>query len=457
MSELMAKTSVPCPNCRQPILIDLTRLFDLNSNPEAKETLLSGSANTFQCPSCRYQGVYPTPIVYHDPDKELLLTYFPPELQTPITEQERTIGPLIKKIMDDLPPEKRKAYLFKPQTMLTRQRLLETILEADGITPEMMKAQQEKLLLLQQLVNISPESLPEQIAQYDEKIDEELFVLLSRLAQASAAAGDQQSVHALSNLQQALLQHSTIGKAAALEASETRAAMAELQELSKVGITRENLLDLLVKNTDSEIRLTTIASMARGGLDYTFFQTLTDKIDQSNGEEKNVLLALRDKLLTIVEAVDNAMKAQVEESQKLLQELLAADDIAAATEEALPRINQAFTDVLNAEVTKAQQTDDTGKLTKLVAIVGVLRAASTSGAVLQVIEQMLELESPEERQQVLEAAGEAINDDFSQTLSGLISQVESQGDQPELLEKLKEINREVLRFTMRRNLNNGSK
>lgn len=453
----MAKTSVPCPNCRQPILIDLTRLFDLNSNPEAKETLLSGSANTFQCPSCRYQGVYPTPIVYHDPDKELLLTYFPPELQTPITEQERTIGPLIKKIMDDLPPEKRKAYLFKPQTMLTRQRLLETILEADGITPEMMKAQQEKLLLLQQLVNISPESLPEQIAQYDEKIDEELFVLLSRLAQASAAAGDQQSVHALSNLQQALLQHSTIGKAAALEASETRAAMAELQELSKVGITRENLLDLLVKNTDSEIRLTTIASMARGGLDYTFFQTLTDKIDQSNGEEKTVLLALRDKLLTIVEAVDNAMKAQVEESQKLLQELLAADDIAAATEEALPRINQAFTDVLNAEVTKAQQTDDTGKLTKLVAIVGVLRAASTSGAVLQVIEQMLELESPEERQQVLEAAGEAINDDFSQTLSGLISQVESQGDQPELLEKLKEINREVLRFTMRRNLNNGSK
>ena len=453
----MAKTSVPCPNCRQPILIDLTRLFDLNSNPEAKETLLSGSANTFQCPSCRYQGVYPTPIVYHDPDKELLLTYFPPELQTPITEQERTIGPLIKKIMDDLPPEKRKAYLFKPQTMLTRQRLLETILEADGITPEMMKAQQEKLLLLQQLVNISPESLPEQIAQYDEKIDEELFVLLSRLAQASAAAGDQQSVHALSNLQQALLQHSTIGKAAALEASETRAAMAELQELSKVGITRENLLDLLVKNTDSEIRLTTIASMARGGLDYTFFQTLTDKIDQSNGEEKNVLLALRDKLLTIVEAVDKAMKAQVEESQKLLQELLAADDIAAATEEALPRINQAFTDVLNAEVTKAQQTDDTGKLTKLVAIVGVLRAASTSGAVLQVIEQMLELESPEERQQVLEAAGEAINDDFSQTLSGLISQVESQGDQPELLEKLKEINREVLRFTMRRNLNNGSK
>ena len=453
----MAKTSVPCPNCRQPVLIDLTRLFDLNSDPQAKDALLSGSANTFQCPNCHYQGVYPTPLVYHDPDKQLLLTYFPPELNTPITEQEKTIGPLIKKVMDDLPPEKRKAYLFKPQTMLTRQRLLETILEADGITPEMMKAQQEKLLLLQQLVNISPESLPVQISQNDEKIDEELFVLLSRLAQASAAAGDQQSVQALSNLQQALLQHSTVGKAAALQASETRAAINELQELSKAGITRENLLDLLVKNTESEIRLTTIASMARGGLDYTFFQTLTDKIDQTTGKEQTRLVTLREKLLTIVEAVDEAMKAQVEESQKLLQDILAAEDIAAATEEALPKINQAFTDVLNSELTTAQKTDDTAKLTKLVVIVSVLRAASTSGAVLQVIEEMLQLETAEERQNVLEAAGEAINDEFSQTLSSLISQVESQGDQPELIEKLKEINREVLRFTMRRNLNNGVK
>lgn len=453
----MAKTSVPCPNCRQPVLIDLTRLFDLNSDPQAKDALLSGSANTFQCPNCHYQGVYPTPLVYHDPDKQLLLTYFPPELNTPITEQEKTIGPLIKKVMDDLPPEKRKAYLFKPQTMLTRQRLIETILEADGITPEMMKAQQEKLLLLQQLVNISPESLPVQISQNDEKIDEELFVLLSRLAQASAAAGDQQSVQALSNLQQALLQHSTVGKAAALQASETRAAINELQELSKAGITRENLLDLLVKNTESEIRLTTIASMARGGLDYTFFQTLTDKIDQTTGEEQTRLVTLREKLLTIVEAVDEAMKAQVEESQKLLQDILAAEDIAAATEEALPKINQAFTDILNSELTTAQKTDDTAKLTKLVVIVSVLRAASTSGAVLQVIEEMLQLETAEERQKVLEAAGEAINDEFSQTLSSLISQVESQGDQPELIDKLKEINREVLRFTMRRNLNNGVK
>ena len=76
---------------------------------------------------------------------------------------------------------------------------------------------------------------------------------------------------------------------------------------------------------------------------------------------------------------------------------------------------------------------------------------------MQVIEHMLGLETAEERQKVLEDAGEVINDDFTQTLTSLISQVESQGDQPDLVEKLKEVNREVLRFTMRRNLNNGAK
>jgi len=177
----MAKTSVPCPQCRQPVTIELTRLFDTNTDPEATQKLLSGSANYFQCPVCGYQGIYPTPIVYHDPEKELLLTFFPPDLRTPINEQERIIGPMIKKAMDDLPPEKRKSYLFRPQTMLTQQRLYETILEADGITPEMIKAQQEKLQLLQQLLGASTEGLPEMIKQNDGKIDEEVFMLLNRL------------------------------------------------------------------------------------------------------------------------------------------------------------------------------------------------------------------------------------------------------------------------------------
>lgn len=453
----MTRTSVPCPNCRQPIVIDLTRLFDLNTDPQAKEKLLSGAANFFQCPNCQHQGIYPTPIVYHDPEKELLLTYFPPELNTPINEQEKTIGPLIKKAMDDLPAEKRKGYLFKPQTMLSQQKLFETILEADGITPEMLKAQQEKLNLLQRLAAAPETELNRLIVENDEKIDEELFILLSRLAQASAASGDQEAVMALAALQKALLEQSTVGKAAAHEAAETKAAMEELQELGKAGITRENLLDLLIKNAENEIRVTTIASMARGGLDYTFFQNLTEKIDQAAGAEKSKLEGLRERLLVIVDTIDKAVQAQTEEAQTLLEELLAAENIEEATQKALPRVNPMFTEVINHAATKAQEENDTAKLTKLAGIVAVLRAASSSGAIIEIIETLLQEENEAKRQEILEQAGDAINEEFSQTLTSLIGQVEKQGQQPELLARLKALNSEILRFTMRRNLNNGSK
>ncbi len=448
----MAKTSVPCPQCRQPITIELTRLFDTNTDPEAKQKLLSGSANYFQCQVCGAQGVYPTPIVYHDPEKELLLTFFPPDLRTPVNEQERVLGPMIKKAMDDLPPEKRKSYLFRPQTMLTQQRLFETILGADGITPEMIKAQQEKLNLLQQLLVANAEGLPEMIRQNDEKIDEEVFMLLSRLAQASASAGDRQSLMALDNLQKALLEHSTLGKNAALEAAETQEAVKELQELSKAGITRENLLELLIKSANSDIRLTTIASMARGGLDYTFFQLLSDKIDASSGDDKVGLESLRERLLTITQAVDEAMKTQLEEAHKLIHELLEAEDIEKATQEALPRFNQAVAEVINQEAQAAQAAKDEAKLRKLSQIITVIQSADSSNAYLGLVDALLQEENPETRAAMLEESSELINEEFMQLLGGLIGQMEQQGDQPEMLEKVRDLNREILRFTMKRNL-----
>ena len=448
----MAKTIVPCPQCHQPITIELTRLFDTNTDPEAKQKLLSGSANYFKCPICGAQGVYPTPIVYHDPDKELLLTFFPPDLHTPINEQERILGPMIKKAMDDLPPEKRKSYLFRPQTMLTQQRLFETILEADGITPEMLKAQQEKLHLLQQLLGASAEGLPEMIQQNDEKIDEEFFMLLSTLAQASAAAGDQESLAALNALQKALIEHSTLGKTAAMEAAETQEAVKELQELSKTGLTREKLLDLLIKSSNSDIRLTTIATMVRSGLDYTFFQLLSDKIEASSGEEKAHLESLRQRLLTITQAVDEAMKTQLEEARKLVNELLAAEDVEKATQEALPRINQAVLEVINQEAKAAQAAKDEAKLRKLSQIINVIQSADSSNAYLGLIDALLQEESAENRVKILEESGDLVNDEFVQLLAGLIGQLEQQGDQQEVLDQLKELNREILRFTMKRNL-----
>src|SRR5512139_826210 len=151
----MPQTQITCPRCRQPITANVEQLFDVTQDPQAKQRLLGGVSNMARCPYCGYQGRLATPIVYHDNSKELLLTFFPPELGLPLNEQEKMIGPLIKQVMDRLPPEKRKGYLLNPQANLTFESMIETILGKDGITPEMIKAQQERVMLMERLLQAS--------------------------------------------------------------------------------------------------------------------------------------------------------------------------------------------------------------------------------------------------------------------------------------------------------------
>ena len=130
----MPRTQINCPKCRQPMVADVQQLFDAGADPQAKQMLLTGAFNIAQCPHCGYQGNLSAPIVYHDPAKELLLTFFPPEMMLPREEQERIIGPLLTRVMNSLPQEQRKGYLLNPQSMFTMQGLIERILEA-GLLP----------------------------------------------------------------------------------------------------------------------------------------------------------------------------------------------------------------------------------------------------------------------------------------------------------------------------------
>ena len=63
----MAKTQTNCPRCKQPIIAEIEQIFDLNTDPAAKQRLLSGTVNFIHCPACGYEGMVGTPIVYHDP------------------------------------------------------------------------------------------------------------------------------------------------------------------------------------------------------------------------------------------------------------------------------------------------------------------------------------------------------------------------------------------------------
>ncbi|MDZ4158446.1 MAG: CpXC domain-containing protein, partial [Anaerolineaceae bacterium] len=292
----MTKTSTNCPRCRQPIAADIEQLFDLYLDPGAKQKLLNGAYNFVQCPVCGYAGNLSLPIAYHDPEKELMLTYFPPDLGVPVNEQERMLGPMITKVMGRLPPEKRKAYLLRPETMLTMETMVERILNADGITKEMIQGQKQRVALLQRLIRVSGEERIKIAKQEEAIIDQEFFGILNRIIEATLAQGDQTMARELTAMQKELLSMTEVGREILDQSREVQETIKSLQEASKNGLTREKLLDLILESP-SETRVSIVVSMARSGMDYTFFQILSTKIETASEVEKANLGQIREKLL----------------------------------------------------------------------------------------------------------------------------------------------------------------
>lgn len=452
----MSSIRTNCPRCKSPVAAEVEQIFDMNVDPQAKQRLLSGSANLIHCPTCGYEGMLGTPIVYHDPEKELLLTFFPSEMGLPLNEQEKIIGPLITQVMNRLPPEKRKAYLLRPQSMLTFQTMVEKILEGDGITHEMLDEQQKRLNLLQRLLSTPAAADRSLIIQQEGAlIDESFFSMFSHVIQATLSQNnDEQTARVLATIQQELVTQTEVGKKLLANAQEAQEAQRQLQEASKTGLTREKLLDLMVASP-SDARLATYVSLTHSGMDYQFFQLLSERVDKAEGDEKQKLLDLRGKLLEMTGEIDKQVQEEKKEAHKLLDQVLAADDPEAATREALPAIDEFFVEDLKSEQEMARKDADLMRLGKLGKVAKVIEEASTPPPEIELIEKMLSAEDEAARQKLLQENSKLVSDEFLQALNTLVSQGENDGQPAEMKAKLQEIYRSAVRFSMQANLKAG--
>ena len=451
----MPQTQIACPRCRQMIAANVEQLFDVTQDPQAKQRLLGGISNMARCPHCGYQGRLATPIVYHDNDKELLLTFFPPELNVPLNEQERIIGPLIKQVMDRLPPEKRKAYLLKPVPNLTYESMIQTILGKDGITPEMLKEQQDRVALIERLLQASSADVRSEIIKQNLNLfDEQFFGLFSRLAQSAAAGGQEPVARAMVELQKQLLDETEFGRGLKESVGELEAATKALQEIGQ-GLTREKLLDIVLQSPN-DARLRAYATIARGGMDYQFFQLLSEKIDKASGDEKAKLESIREKLLDFTNEMDKQMEARYKQAQEFVESLLAKDDIVKAVRDNLDGFTQDAVDIVNQMLRQASEKNDYTRMGKLQKMVEILREVSTPPEVA-FIEQLLDAPDDMVLDKMLDENKDLINDQFMEALIGLVAQVDQATEQgnPEakaLGEKLSKVYKSALRFSMQKNI-----
>ncbi|RMF37876.1 MAG: hypothetical protein D6759_01830 [Chloroflexi bacterium] len=346
----LAQVQLTCPNCHRAFTTTVEQILDQSRDPTAKARLLSGQLNVVICPACGFQGALNIPLLYHDPEKELALIFLPMEMGGSDLERQQMIGSLTNRLMSQIPPEQRKGYLLQPKTFFSMESLVKEVLAADGITQEMLEAQQKKVQLIETLRQQAddPLALAATIGEHQDLLDEEFFYLLAMTIESYEAQG--YPAEDLKKVQAKLLETTPTGQ--------QLKARRDVMETFLKNPTRESLLEGLLSTEDEATREMLIAA-GRALLDYAFFQALTHRIESSEDEaEQERLLALRKQVMEIRDRVDARAQATLNAKARFLQELVNSPDPIALARRRLHEVDDTFFSVLTLNIERAQAAGD---------------------------------------------------------------------------------------------------
>jgi hypothetical protein len=401
---------VVCPNCNHRFASPVLGIIDVGQNPEVKNLFLSGQLNIAVCPQCGHAGMLSTPIVYHDPEQELLFTYLPPELELPEPEKQRIIGDMTNRVMSSLPAEQRKGYLLRPRSFLRLEGMVEAILEADGITPEMLQSQRAKSALLNRLLQATSDDARKVIAQEnEEQIDYEFFQILTLNIELAQAGGQAETAGRLLSLRKQLLDWTSAGRQVA-------ASEEAIKELG-TKVTREGLLQKLVDAAlaGEQTKIETMVRVARPAIDYIFYQQLTGRIEAAEKarktQEAETLSALRESILNLTARIDAELQQAAEKAAHLLQKILRSDDLEKAVHANLNQIDDLFMNALVMNLQAAEQTGQSADIEKLRQISEIIMELiqESQPSEIQLINRLMTAEYPDGTQALLDENHEQIN------------------------------------------------
>jgi hypothetical protein len=420
----------------------------VGQNPEVKALFLSGRINVAVCPQCGHAGQLSAPLVYHDASKELLLTYVPPELSLDNLEQQRAIGDLTKRVMSTLPADQRKGYLLNPRDVLTLEGMMQAILEADGITQEMLDAQREKAELLEQLISIdSAEERRSIVDGKEELIDVDFFELLELNVEAAHANEREDIARQLLGLRSELLESTAVGR-------DIKVREDAIKELGSE-ITRENLLEKLVEAALSgeAIKVKTMVTFARPAIDYQFYQQLTSRIEAAqtaaDPARTKTLVDLRDTILDLTAEIDAEIQLATEQASNLIREIVRSEDLESALRSNAGRIDELFMNALALSLRAAEESNRTADAEKLrqVAELTMQLLEESQPPELRLINNLLRADYPEETKALLENNREQINPQFLEIMR-MVGADFTQSGRKELAQQLAQVREQAAAFVL---------
>ena len=408
------QSQITCPNCQTPYTADIHQIVDVGKSPEMKQLLLSGYLNAAQCPACHAVTQVTTPLLYHDPEHELFLVHIPIELSMQHEDQEKLIGQLIQRAMDQLPAEERKGYMLQPQSVLNMQTLMERVLETEGVTREMIERQKEQTDLLRMLLASDGENQAELLKQNEDQIDETFFAILRSMLEVSDKSEDNESSLKLINLQAKLYKNTTFGRRLEMQQQALQQFSREVKNEGQ--LSPKLLLKHVLANRDDKEVVEALIVSGQPAFNYEFFVQLSEKIEkrEKSGLDVHELINLRTYLLEFQDEMERQSKEMLTGVQAALQEIIEAEDRRSAIQSNLGNIDTLFMNVLSSLANQAAQRGETKTANDLIEIQGIIieEIENQAPPEIRLINQLIRTENEEEQIQLLNGSQELLNTDL---------------------------------------------
>lgn len=424
-------THITCPQCGTPYTAEVHQVVDSKHTPQLKQMLLNGQLNVAVCPKCGAGGQMATLMLFHDAEYELFMVHVPQELHLNQMQREQMIGQLTKQVMDDLPPEERRAYMFQPQIMMNWQTFMEKVLETEGVTPEMIARQKKQSELLQTLMRADKDVQDVLLKERATEIDETFFAMLQQFVDMASQMQDNKQMVKLTNLRARLMTETAVGQ----RMEQQQMALHKLSREAKKqgGLTPAMLVNHIVANQAQPHVVDALVMAGQGALQYEFFSLFTAEIEKAEkaGDKAAVsrLTDLRTDLLKLYEGMQQQSKNMMQAAMTTLNTLLAAPDKNQALAENAEQIDEAFMTVLVAKMHEADEKNDMAQFQALNEIHSLIYAQMerTLPPHVQLLNQLVRSESPEEQAQLLQENEQFVSDELIQLIDQVMEQAGERG------------------------------
>ncbi|HQE92457.1 MAG TPA: CpXC domain-containing protein [Anaerolineae bacterium] len=415
--------TVACPACGTRFQTPIEQILDVRVNPEAKNRLLSGAINVAVCPSCGTGGALNLPFIYHDPEKEIALLYLPVGAGDTEVQRQQAAGRLTRQLMDAMPQEERKGYLFQPEVFLTMENIVKRVLELEGVTEEDIAYSQKQRAFLDTFMSALEEDWPQLIAENEALLNEDFFRLVQYMMQVVAMAGAQEGdFNTVQKAYTYLVENTAMGKLLSQRNEVLQAFTANPDQNS--------LLEALIAAPDEE----TVAVLVQSGIalmDYTFFQMLAQRIESAEDPgEKARLTELRRTILKIRDVMTEASEDVARARAELLEKLLNTEDPLKMARSYLSELDDMLVMVLRSEMTAARNRGDKQRTEALQRVATVVNQVTEENMPPEIVLVRRLLMSPtdEQMQEMLQKNQKLLQPEFFQFLEGLEAAAREQNE-----------------------------